>query len=691
MIMSSMSSSSCVSVDDYRDICRDFGLIYGKSYAKEFANKLHELCEQNSGLSLNGPSIEFIINVFTQEFAQYLHQELNINDNLCDSNQQQSQQHKSSDSSLNKTNSLNETKKEFDLNLATTAPTDGNDNSVDNNNTSDALTTNESQTDGNSVPSAHNTSNTSIPINDNTVTTHNNNNCTQLLVNASKATRITTIISTTTSTPTTNGSVNVRPKSTLPNSGLSPVGQSSSATPDDYSDLSDNETETESPKTHYRKFFRRLSFKGLRKGKGLFHKQHSDEVELSNTQTHTNHTSQNSPQETNKRDRNRDSKMDHKWLLSKTQTKTAANESIIKEGVVNYMTVDNSNIDGKQKWEKNRMVLVKTTGGYMLEFYAPNKPLKPKSGVFCFLITEARETTALEMPDQEHTFVLKAENMMEYIIEAQDTEDMRQWLSSIKYCMRFNSDGTTDDNEITTGFPYDNIPRLQETENNRSSNHLSAVADPTNGPGGGTNSDICGSMREYPWFHGMLSRSDAAQLVLREGQIGHGVFLVRQSETRKGEYVLTFNFQGRAKHLRMAIINEGQCRVQHLWFQTIFDMLEHFRIHPIPLESGGTSDVTLTDYVVYNEHLPTNSGSPALTNSHNTSDSITNGQQQSSQQLSHIRERVPSIPELQEIATYGGSVRLRSSSLDNLLQLQSQQLATVGTNNRAVENTYHFV
>lgn len=143
-------------------------------------------------------------------------------------------------------------------------------------------------------------------------------------------------------------------------------------------DESDYSEDTDSPKTQHKPFFRRLSFK-LRRGKGLFHKQHSDEVELSSNLNKHNKTK-----------------------LAKIVVECR------KEGLVNYLTPESlEQPGGPQKWERCRLALVKTVGGYMLEFYSPPKAQKPRSGVFCFLISEARETTALEMPDHENTFVLK--------------------------------------------------------------------------------------------------------------------------------------------------------------------------------------------------------------------------------------------------------------------------------------------
>ncbi|CAL8071385.1 unnamed protein product [Orchesella dallaii] len=420
-----------------------------------------------------------------------------------------------------------------------------------------------------------------------------------------------------------------------------------------------NASDTSQPAAHptptaRKPFYRRLSFKGFKKGR-FFHKQLSDEVQLSSSDNKSKH--------------DKSSKGKLAKILVECQ----------KEGTVHYLSGEN--LDGTQKWEKCRLCLVKTVGGYMLEFYSPPKSVKPKSGVFCFLITEARETTALEMPDRENTFVLKAENNMEYVIEASDTEDMKSWLTIIKFSMR----AATDSTETTSHSHYNNgsltenggVVEEQQSNTNSTTTPYSSTATPpelpprfaqvgtatedlapetastnvdaaTNGteetrsnPTPVTSTsvqasqseavqtprDIYSTLQEYPWFHGTLSRSEAARLVLQEEAEGHGTFLVRQSETRIGEFVLTFNFQGKAKHLRMTLSPEGQCRVQHLWFQSVFDMLEHFRLQPIPLESGGTSDVTLTEFVVA---LPSLRGLSQLHSPNNSE-----------------RVRQPVVPELQ--------------------------------------------
>lgn len=135
---------------------------------------------------------------------------------------------------------------------------------------------------------------------------------------------------------------------------------------------------------------------------GLFHKQHSDEVAvLSTTAPGASHN--------NSRSDRPGSGQVGKSSSSSRLTSVAASSKVpaepLCEGIVHYLTSDS--LDGVAKWERCRLCLVKTVGGYMLEFFSPPKATQPRFGVFCFLIAEARETTTLEMPDRENTFVLK--------------------------------------------------------------------------------------------------------------------------------------------------------------------------------------------------------------------------------------------------------------------------------------------
>uniref|UniRef100_A0A3B3ZTX0 SH2 domain-containing protein n=1 Tax=Periophthalmus magnuspinnatus TaxID=409849 RepID=A0A3B3ZTX0_9GOBI len=294
------------------------------------------------------------------------------------------------------------------------------------------------------------------------------------------------------------------------------------------------------------------------------------------------------------------------------------------------------------RWHKCRLVLREREREgergeeYYLEFFIPPKASKPRLNAPCCSIVDVRSTTALEMPDKENTFLLQLDGSAQYMIETRDAVQMRAWLSDIRNVMCLSEQ---DESEGTGPLDISGTPEIVDRLSQVCYGGIAgssplmdplppelpprAPLDESDGRilGGGGASlgtpfaetpDATGSflfsdppssdpvehpLSECQWFHGTLSRLKAAQLVLAGGPASHGVFLVRQSETRRGEYVLTFNFQGKAKHLRLSLNEDGQCRVQHLWFQSIFDMLEHFRVHPIPLESGGASDVTLISFV----------------------------------------------------------------------------------------------
>eukprot|EP00095_Tigriopus_kingsejongensis_P004331 maker-scaffold551_size138509-snap-gene-0.22 protein:Tk04331 transcript:maker-scaffold551_size138509-snap-gene-0.22-mRNA-1 annotation:"sh2b adapter protein 2" len=410
-----------------------------------------------------------------------------------------------------------------------------------------------------------------------------------------------------------------------------------------------------SPK--YRSFFRRFSLRSLTKGRGfnVFHKQHSDEVELSTSNGDHYLITGVGPNGCERR----------KMKLSKIVVE------VIRDGLVNFISGGDSAIyDGKPQWHKGRLSLVRAAGGYLIELYQPPKASKPKAGMLCILVMEARETSDLEMPDQEHTFVLKADGIgmssacLEYVIEANDGADLKAWLQAIQSCMQpqgITLDEFAERRSRLVGMPESQslqffrrdplslaIPSLNRLTPTSSTLEASPVNNPehsaqrlsdlglasshlsehSSNPSLGRPPlplalgfddvpEIVLQLTDYPWFHASLCRADAAQLVLtsptqntatsdpsgpspgsRTPEGNHGLFLVRQSETRKGEFVLTFNYQRRAKHLRLILNSDGQCRVQHMWFNSIFDCLEHFRVQPIPLESGGSSDVKLGHYVV---------------------------------------------------------------------------------------------
>ncbi|XP_004843849.1 SH2B adapter protein 3 isoform X2 [Heterocephalus glaber] len=272
----------------------------------------------------------------------------------------------------------------------------------------------------------------------------------------------------------------------------------------------------------------------------------------------------------------------------------------LKEEALRYSVADEASMDSGARWQRGRLVLRRVPGpaggsDRVLQLFDPPKSSKPKLQAACSSIQEVRRCTRLEMPDNLYTFVLKVKDRTDIIFEVGDEQQLNSWMAEL---WEYTGQGRE---SMDTEMHHPSGPELSTSSSpGGSTDSLNHGASP-----GGLLDPTCQKTDHflscYPWFHGPISRVKAAQLVQLQGPDAHGLFLVRQSESRRGEYVLTFNFQGRAKHLRLSLTERGQCRVQHLHFPSVVDMLHHFQCSPIPLECGAACDVRLSSYVVVSQ------------------------------------------------------------------------------------------
>ncbi|KAJ8380312.1 hypothetical protein SKAU_G00010900 [Synaphobranchus kaupii] len=229
-----------------------------------------------------------------------------------------------------------------------------------------------------------------------------------------------------------------------------------------------------------------------------------------------------------------------------------------KEGQLLYMVVDDTISDAQPRWQRCRLLVRRGSDGYQLELFDPPKCSSSKLMAQCSDVSEVRRCNRLEMPDNLNTFVLKVKQYpVSYIFETDNDQQVSSWTTEIKECINNGSDSV--DMEVLTMPLGDAIASTRRG----SSESAGQGSPPFAPPEGGTACFWCGRAR-------------------RAGE----------------DYVLTFNYQGKAKHLRLSLTDRGQCRVQHLRFSSVMDMLSHFCLSPIPLECGAACDVTLSSFVM---------------------------------------------------------------------------------------------
>ncbi|XP_069700434.1 growth factor receptor-bound protein 14-like isoform X2 [Periplaneta americana] len=107
-----------------------------------------------------------------------------------------------------------------------------------------------------------------------------------------------------------------------------------------------------------------------------------------------------------------------------------------------------------------------------------------------------------------------------------------------------------------------------------------------------------------PWFHSGMTRDQAAQLISRHGTVD-GVFLVRESRSNPGSFVLTFKCSGKVLHTQIQPVldplRDSVCYSLDSGVTKFYDLLQLVEFYQL---NAGCLPTRLTHYVVQNPTGP---------------------------------------------------------------------------------------
>lgn len=96
----------------------------------------------------------------------------------------------------------------------------------------------------------------------------------------------------------------------------------------------------------------------------------------------------------------------------------------------------------------------------------------------------------------------------------------------------------------------------------------------------------CADPTTERWFHGHLSGKEAEKLILERGK--NGSFLVRESQSKPGDFVLSVRTDDRVTHVMIRCTAENKYDVGGgEQFDTLADLIEHYKKNPM-VETSGT-------------------------------------------------------------------------------------------------------